>query len=62
MEIQAVGQLLSLVASCHISGRIGGKAKDLVLAKVKSKGPGVKGMTESLISNQMVFQKQHNSN
>ena len=30
-------QLLSLVASYHIFGRIGGKAKALVLAKVKSK-------------------------
>ena len=38
MEIQAMGQLLSLVASCHISGRIGGKAKALVLVKVKNKG------------------------
>ena len=38
MEIQAMGQLLSLVLSCHISGRIGGKAKILVLANVKSTG------------------------
>ena len=38
MEIQAMGQLLSLVASCHNSRRIGGKAKALILAKVMSKG------------------------
>ena len=38
MEIQAMGQLLSLVLSCHISGRIGGKAKVLVLVNVKSTG------------------------
>ena len=37
MEMQAMGELLSLVASCHISRRIGGKAKALVLPKVKSK-------------------------
>ena len=36
--LYAMGQLLSLVANCHTSGRIGGKAKDLVLAKVMSKG------------------------
>ena len=39
MEIQAMGQLLSLVASYHNFVRIGGKAKDLVL-KVMSKGDG----------------------
>ena len=29
MEIKVMGQLLSMVASCHISGRIGGKTKAL---------------------------------
>ena len=38
MEIQAMGQLLSRVASCHNCGRIGGKAKAFVLVKVMSKG------------------------
>ena len=38
MEIQAMRQLLSLVLSCHISGRIGGKAKILVLVNIKSTG------------------------
>ena len=38
MEIKAMGQLLSLVASCHNFVRIGGKAKALVLLKVMSKG------------------------
>ena len=33
-----MGQLLSLVASCYNFVRIGGKAKDLVLVKVMSKG------------------------
>ena len=32
-----MGQLLSMVASCHVSGRLGGKIKALVIAKVKSK-------------------------
>ena len=38
--LQAMGQLLSLVANCHNSCRIGGKAKALVLAKVMNKGDG----------------------
>ena len=38
MEIQAMGQLLSLVASYHNFVRIGGKATALVLLKVMSKG------------------------
>ena len=33
-----MGQLLSLVASCYIIGRIGGNAKALVLVKVMSEG------------------------
>ena len=38
MEIQVMGQLLSLVLSCHNSGRIGGKSRALVLVKVLTKG------------------------
>ena len=38
MEIQAMGQLLSLVASYHNFVRISGKAKALVLLKVMTKG------------------------
>ena len=36
--MESMWQLLSLVASCHNSGGIGGKAKVLVLTKVMSKG------------------------
>ena len=38
MEVQAMGQILSLVASCHTFVRIGGKAKASVLLEVMSKG------------------------
>ena len=37
MEIRTMGQFFSLVASCHNSGKIGGKAKALVLVKAFSK-------------------------
>ena len=36
--MQAMGQLISLLASSHDSSRIVGKAKALVLAIVKSQG------------------------
>ena len=38
IEMQAMGQLVSLLASSHVSSRIVGKAKALVLAIVKSQG------------------------
>ena len=56
MELEAIGQLLFVVVNCQNSGRIRGKAKALVRAKITVLAKIMsKGMTELLYSHQMTF-------